>query len=57
MNEQEKKRPRIYDLLNAEIKTTLLCLQYTKQRKNITKKVLLMKRRSGGMNKKRKYGF
>ena len=34
MNEQEKKRQRIYDLLNAETKPKFLCLPYTKQRKN-----------------------
>ena len=35
MSEQEKKRQRIYDLLNAETKTMLLCQLYTKQRKNL----------------------
>ena len=34
LDEQEKKRQRIYDLLNAETKLTFLCLPYTKQRKN-----------------------
>ena len=33
MSEQEKKRQRIYDLLNAETKLKYLCLPYTKQRK------------------------
>ena len=33
MSEQEKKRQRIYDLLNAETKPKFLCLPYTKQRK------------------------
>ena len=31
MSEQIKKRPRIYDLLNAEIKPKILCLLFTKQ--------------------------
>ena len=31
MSEQIKKRPRIYDLLNAEIKPKILCLPFTKQ--------------------------
>ena len=31
-NEQEKKRQRIYNLLNAEIKPKFLLLPYTKQR-------------------------
>ena len=33
MNEQEKKRQRIYDLINADTKLKFLCLPYTKQRK------------------------
>ena len=32
-SEQEKKRRRIYDLLNVETKLKFLFLQYTKQRK------------------------
>ena len=36
MSEQEKKRQRIYDLLNAETKLKLLCQLYTKQRKIFT---------------------
>ena len=32
MSEQEKKRQRIYDLLNAETKPNFLCLPYTKKR-------------------------
>ena len=31
MNEQEKKRQRIYDLLNAETKPKFICLPYKKQ--------------------------
>ena len=31
MNEQEKKRQRIYDLLNAETKHKFLCIPNTKQ--------------------------
>ena len=34
MNEQEKKRQGIYDLLNIETKANFLCLLYTKQRKD-----------------------
>ena len=33
MSEQEEKRQRIYDWLNAETKPNFLCLLYTKQRK------------------------
>ena len=33
ISEQEKKRQRIYDLLNAETTPKFLCLLYTKQRK------------------------
>ena len=36
MSEQEKKRQRIYDLLNVETKPKILCPQYTKQRKMFT---------------------
>ena len=32
VSEQEKKRQRNYDLLNAETKLKFLCLPYTKQR-------------------------
>ena len=38
MSEQEKKRQRIYDLLNAETKSKFLCLLYTKQKKKIIDK-------------------
>ena len=38
MSKQEKKRQRIYNLLNTETKPKFLCLPYTKQRKNFTKK-------------------
>ena len=38
MSEQEKKRKRIYDLLNAKTKLKFLCLPYTKQRKKINRK-------------------
>ena len=37
VSEQEKKRQRIYDLLNAETQPKFLCQPYTKQ-KNKTKK-------------------
>ena len=39
MNEQEKKRQGIYDLLNAKTKTNLLCLPYKKRRKIFCRKV------------------
>ena len=32
-SEQRRKRERIYDLLNAENKSNILCRRYTKQRK------------------------
>ena len=58
MSEQEKKRHRIYDLLNAETKPKFLCLPYTKQRKKIyRKKTFLRKIGSGVLNRKRKGGF
>ena len=57
MSEQGKKRQRIYDLLNAETKPKFLCLSFTKRRKKLQKKSVLRKRRSGGLNKKRKEGF
>ena len=38
MSEQEKKRQRVYDLLNAETKPKFLCLPYTKQRKLFNRK-------------------
>ena len=38
MSHQEKKRQRIYDLLNAETQPKFLRLPYTKQRKNFTEK-------------------
>ena len=43
MSEQEKKRQRIYVMLYAETKPKLLCLLYTKQRKNFTEKELFKK--------------
>ena len=67
MTEQEKKRQRTYDLLNAETKPKCFCfvygrqklfLLYTKQRKFLQKKTFLRKRGGcGGLNKKRKEGF
>ena len=58
MSEQEKKRQRIYDFLNAETKQKFLCLPYIKQRKkNLLKKSFLRKRGSEGLNKKQKEGF
>ena len=43
MNEQERKRQRIYALLNAETKPKILCLPYTKQRKIFTEEEILRK--------------
>ena len=40
MNEKEKKRRRIYDLLNTETKSKFLSLAYTKQRKIFAEKEL-----------------
>ena len=58
MSKQEKKMPRIYDLLNAETKSKFLCRPYTKQRKkNLQKISFLRKSGSGRSNKKRKEGL
>ena len=38
MSEKEKKRPRIYDLLNAETEKTYLCLFIINNVKKITEK-------------------
>ena len=54
MSEQEKKRQRIYDLLNAETKPKFVCPPYTKHRKKLQKKSFLRKRVCGGLNKRRK---
>ena len=43
MLEQEKKRPRIYDLLNDETKPKFLCQPYRKQRKNFYRKTFKKK--------------
>ena len=41
VSDQEKKRQRIYDLLNVETKSKFLYLSYTKQRKKfLTEKEL-----------------
>ena len=53
MSEQEKKRQRIYDLLNAETKLKFLCLLYTKQKK----KKNFPKKRESWIEQKRKIGF
>ena len=50
---KKKKRQRIYDLLNVEIK--FLCRPYTTQRKKFTKKEVFKVK--GKLNKKRKEGF
>ena len=58
MSEQEKKRQRIYDLLNAETKPKFLYLPYTKQRKKvfffIEKELFKERGGGGGSNKKEK---
>ena len=48
MSEQEKKRQRIYDLLNAKTKPKFICLLYTKQTKFFYKTSFLRKRGSEG---------
>ena len=55
MSGQEKKRQRIYDLIDAETKPKFLCLP--KQRKSLQKKSFLRKSGCGGLNKKWKEGF
>ena len=58
MSEQEKKRQRISDLLNAETKPKCLCLPYRKQRKKFCFFFLQKrKRKNEGLNKKRKEGL
>ena len=58
MSKQEKKRRRIYYLLNAETKPNVLCLPFTHQRKGISQqKSFLRKRGSIGWNKKKQEGF
>ena len=54
MNEREKKRQRIYDLLNAETKPEFLCLSYTKHRKFFTETELFKETANGRLNQKRK---
>ena len=59
MSEQEKKRQRIYYLLNAETKLKFLCLPLYKTKKFFffTEKEFFLWKRRGGLNKKRKEGF
>ena len=59
MSGQEKKRQRIYDLLNTATKPKFLGLPYTKQMNPffLQKKSFLRKRESEGLNKKQKEGF
>ena len=38
MSEQEKKRQRIYNSLNAETNPKFRCQSYTKHRRNVTGK-------------------
>ena len=61
MSDQEKKRQRIYDLLNAETKPNFLCLPYKKQKKFLIEKELFEEKGWEGLDqkkkKKRKEGF
>ena len=58
MSEQENKRQRIYDLLNAETKSKFLCLPYTKQKKNIYRKNSFLRKGEGvGLSKNEKKAF
>ena len=57
MSEQEKKRQRIYDLLNAGTKPIFLCLPYTKQwTLFFSEKEIFKEKRGGVLNNKRKEG-
>ena len=51
MSEQEKKRQRIYDLLNAETKPKFPCLLYAKQGNFFQKKSFIKKKGSGRLSK------
>ena len=58
IRDQEKKRQRIYDSLNAETKPKFLRQPYSKQKKKILlKKSSPRKTGSGGVNKKLKEDF
>ncbi len=57
MSEQEKKRQRIYDLLNAETKPKFLCLLNTKQRKIFYRKELFKKKAEQRIEQKQKEGL
>ena len=57
MSDQEKKRQRIYDLLNAETKKKFLCLPYTNLRRKIYRKSFLRKKGNVGLNKNEKKAF
>ena len=58
INEQEKKRQRIYDFLNAKTKPKFLCLPYTKQRKkSFTEKELFNEKEEWRVEQKRKECF
>ena len=54
MSEQEKKRQRVYDLLNAETKPKFLCLSETKQTFFLKE---LFKEKEEGLNKNEKKAF
>ena len=57
MSEQEKKRQRIYDLLNTKTNPKFLCLPYTKQRKIFSEKELFKEKGKWMIDKKMKKGF
>ena len=54
MSEQEKKRQRIYDLLNTETKTNFLvyCIQSKKKKKKNTEKELFKEKRTWRIKQK-----
>ena len=47
MSEQEKKRQKIYNLLNSETKLKFFCLPYTKRRKIFKEKELFKEKGRG----------
>ena len=57
MNEQEKKRQRIYDLLKTETKLNFLCLPYTKQKIVFTEKDLFKEKGKWLTEQKLREGF
>ena len=57
MSEQEKKRPRIYDLLNAETKPIFFVNSLQRKEKILQKKIFLKKKENGELNKNGKTAF